>query len=245
MIKLEQNNWYDLWVDLHTQYAFRPNAVIDRRFATRAISFDNELTLTSNDLGDLTIETVGYTPYKLSLFDRRYIIPGEMERITETLVQRRIAGRDLSIISLPFKLDDGAHTQGPCLTNMIITMVKSGSDWRIEFDTYLRIGEITRRMAVDFIKIQGIIEYMLKALEQYDVKLKTIKVKSKAFYAEPMSLTLVHYQLGLDFNLNHWLHKAVQQKLEVFNSDREIKFKRGNRIRNHMRRFKEKSNGGS
>lgn len=244
MIYLEANNWEDAWVGLHRLYAEDPIGTIDSRFATRAISFDNLVTVTNNEIGKLNIKLVGYTQYKLNLFEYRYVIPGMKEKILQTLIERLQAGRKLSIMSYPFKEDDGAHTQGPCLVNMMITITGSKSGWFVEFDIHARIGEITRRLMVDFLKFQELVQFFVDGLEPYNVKLSKVNFHSKALYAESISLTIADHLFAKDFRFtqDHWLHRDVQKKITRFNKG-DIKFKRGRRIRKQMLKIQEGLHG--
>lgn len=240
MIYIEAKNWEDAWVNLHRLYAEDPIGTIDRRFATRALSFDNLIVVENNETENLNIKLVGYTQYKLNLFDSRYIIPGMKEKILQTLLERLESGRKLSIVSYPFKGDDGAHTQGPCLVNMVITITGSKNGWFVEFDIHARIGEITRRLMVDFLKFQELIQFYLDGLSPYNVKLSKINFHSKALYAESISLTIADHLFAEQFRFtkNHWLHRDVQKKIDRF-EEGDIKFKRGRRIRKQMLRIQE------
>lgn len=244
MIVFEAKNWEEAWIELHRRYAEDPEGTVDRRFATRAVSFNNILSISNNDIGKLSTKLVGYTQYKVNLFDYRYIIPGMREKILETLSERLTAGRKFSLISYPFKGDDGAHTQGPCLINMIITITGSKNGWEIEFDIYARIGEITRRLMVDFIKFSEIIEYFIEGLSQYNIASTQIKFHSKALYAESISLTIAEHLFAEQFSYNkdHWLHRDVQKKIARFEQG-DIKFKRGRRIRKQMLKIQEGLHG--
>lgn len=243
MINLVANNWEDAWVELHRLYAVDPEAIVDRRFATRALSFDNKIVVANNDIGKLDISLVGYTVYKLNLFDRRYIIPGMKEKILQTLIERIQAGRKLTVISYPFKEDDGAHTQGPCLVNMIITLSHSKEGWQAEFDIYARMGEITRRIMVDFLKFHQIIEYFINGLKDYNIKQNKLTFHAKAIYAESISLTIAEHLFAGQFSYDkdYWLHRDVRTKIAKFNEG-DIKFKRGRRIRKQMLRLQEGRN---
>lgn len=243
MIQFVANNWEDAWVELHRLYAEEPESTVDRRFATRAMSFNNQIGVATNELGNLHIGLVGYTVYKLNLFDHRYVIPGMKEKILETLLERAAAGRKLSVVSYPFKSDDGAHTQGPCLINMILTMTHSTNGWEIEFDIYARVGEITRRLMVDFMKFQELVQYFLDGLKEYNIKQKTITFHSKAIYAESISLTIAAhlFEGKFSYDKDYWLHNDVQKKIARFNEG-DIKFKRGRRIRKQMLKLQEGRN---
>lgn len=243
MINLVANNWEDAWIELHRLYAEEFETIVDRRFATRAMSFDNKIVVANNDIGKLDIKLVGYTVYKLNLFDRRYIIPGMKEKILETLLERIQAGRKLTVISYPFREDDGAHTQGPCLVNMILTLSHGRDGWSIEFDIYARIGEITRRIMVDFLKFHEIIQYFLDELKDYNIKQNKITFHTKAIYAESISLTIAEhlFEGQFSYDKDYWLHRDVRTKIARFNEG-DIKFKRGRRIRKQMLRLQEGRN---
>lgn len=242
MLRLTAYNWYDAWYRLHEEYSRNPEGTIDQRFATRAVSFDNEIVILKNKLGwdegpMLNHELVGYTKFKLGLFDRNYIVPGRMEKIGELLANRAANGRKLTVASYSFNIDSDAHEQGPCVINILITMRKIGRDWKIHYEVNMRIAEITRRLLVDFLKFYAIINYWTELLEQY--KLQTsITFRSAAVYAEPISLTIAQYvfQDELQFDKDHWLHKAVQTKIRDYDT-KELKFKRGRRIRKHVRKL--------
>lgn len=238
MIQFEANNWEEAWVQLHRLYAEQPEIVIDRRFATRAVSFNNILCISNNEIGGLSINKVGYTQYKVNLFDYRYVIPGMKEKILQTFFERLQANRKLSVVSYPFKEDDGAHHQGPCLVNMIITISGAREGWKAEFDIYARIGEITRRLMVDFMKFKELIDYFIEGLSEFKVELDTIRFHSKVLYAESISLTIAEHLFDFNFDKDHWLHRDVQKKIARFHEG-DIKFKRGRRIRKAMMKLKE------
>lgn len=237
MIQLTADNWYDAWYKLHECFAKNPEASIDQRFATRAVSFDNKITISTNDIAGLSHELVGYTKYKLALFDRNYIVPGRMEEIGERMLERIKSGRKLTVMSYSFNVDNTAHEQGPCVVNIMITLWKTGSQWQVKFETHMRIGEITRRLLVDFVKFYAIINYWMELLAPYKTKLTGIEFHSAAIYAEPISLTIAHYVFPqLEFNSDHWLHRAVQTKIADYET-KELKFKRGRRIKKHVQKL--------
>lgn len=245
MIQIRTSDWYTAWVQLHLCY--NDPSQIDARFGTRAVSFDNEITVNHNDSEGLDHTIVGYTNYKLSLFKHRYIVPGMKEKIATTLKERMEGDRKLTVISYPFKGDDGAHTQGPCVINMIVTLTKTGTLWEAEFDIQIRMGEITRRMLVDFLQFTDIINYFMSEMREIDphVEFKQATLHAKALYAEPMSLVIAeHLFANMElYRSEHWLHRAVQTKIESFKSTDHMKFKRGRRIRNHVQKMKGEGNG--
>lgn len=240
MINLVANNWEDAWTELHRLYAEEFESIVDRRFATRAMSFDNKIVVADNNIGKLDISLVGYTVYKLNLFERRYIIPGMKEKILEMLLERIQAGRKLTVISYPFQDDDGAHTQGPCLVNMILTLSHSRGGWQLEFDIYARMGEITRRVMVDFLKFHELIQYFLDNLSDHQVQQSKITFHSKAIYAESISLTIAEhlFEGKFSYDQDYWLHRDVRTKIARFEQG-DIKFKRGRRIRKQMLKLQE------
>lgn len=231
MIQIEAKDWADAWGELHYLYAQFPDETIDRRYASRAFSFNNRISIKENAIGNMDISMVGYSQYKLSLFDKRYIIPGMREEILKTILERLNANRKLTVISYPFAGDDGTHTQGPCLINMMITVQRIDKKWIVDFDIYARIGEITRRLHVDFLKFQELVQYYLDNLP--NVELGSIQFHAKALYAESISLTIAAHLFIYRFDKDHWLHHDVQRKVARFNEG-DIKFKRGRRIRKAM-----------
>lgn len=241
MIRLEADTWYDAWYNLHTLFAEKPDVVIDQRFATRALSFDNEIVVHSNNIDGLSYELVGYTKFKLGLFDRNYIVPGRMEKTGELMLDRIQTGRKLTVVSYSFDVDNEAHEQGPCVVNMLVTLRKEGKQWKMHVEINMRIGEITRRILVDFMKFHSIIKYWTDLLADYQPEL-TITFRSAAIYAEPISLTMAQYifhEEHLTFEKDHWLHRAVQTKLRDYET-KELKFKRGRRIKKHVQRLQGK-----
>lgn len=240
MINLAANNWEDAWTIIHRDYAVRPESVIDQRFAARGMSFNNEISILNNDIGSLNLAMVGYGAYKCNIFDSRYIIPGKDVEILTTLRERAAIGRNLTVISYPFKSDNSIHTQGPCILNMVITMIKDKNGWRLEFDIYVRIAEITRRLLVDFIKFSELIKYFQDGLSTYNMKTTNIKMYSKVLYGEVISLTIAeHLFMGqFSYNQDYWLHKRIQKSLKQFEKG-QINFHRGNNIRKHIIKLKE------
>lgn len=241
MIRFVAENWEAAWSWIHHDYAIIPEQVIDQRFATRAMSFNNEIEILKNDIGSLELSMVGYGPYKCKMFDSRYIIPGKREEILETLQERAATGKKLTVLSYPFKSDNSIHSQGPCIVNMIITMVLDKNGWRLEFDIYMRIAEITRRFLVDCIKFSELITYFQTGLGDYKMNTTSIKVHSKVMYGEVISLTIAeHIFVGtFSYSSDHWLHRGIQKKLEQFDKGK-TNFHRGDHIRDHIIKLKEK-----
>lgn len=236
MLKFVATNWEDAWTIVHKDYAICPDHVIDQRFATRGMSFNNEIDILKNDIGALELSMVGYGPYKCKMFDSRYIIPGKREEVLETLLERAATGKKLTVLSYPFKSDNSIHSQGPCIVNMIITMVLDRNGWRLEFDIHMRIAEITRRFLVDCIKFSELIAFFQEGLSGYKMNTTSIKVHSKVMYGEVISLTIAeHIFEGIfSYNSDHWLHRGVQKKLEQF-AKGKTNFHRGDHIREHIR----------
>jgi len=235
MIRLEANNWYDAWLGLHSLFAKDPDSVIDQRFATRAVSFTNTITVKNNDLAGLSHTMVGYTSYKLNKFDRQYIIPGLKEDIGQKLLDRIQSHRKLTILSYSFDIHNQAHDQGPCLINIVITLWRKGNRWKIKFEPHMRIGEITHRKLVDFVKFHELVNYWMDLLSEYDPELVEIQVRASALYAEPISLTIAHYIFddAVKFELDHWLHNATRSKIADYDT-KELRFKRGRRIKKYV-----------
>lgn len=243
MIRLTAYSWYDAWFRLHELFAEQPEEVIDHRFATRAVSFNNEIHVINNRLDDLAIELVGYTKYKLSLFERNYIVPGRKEAVGKVLLERIENSRKLTVVSYSFDVDNTAHEQGPCVINILVTLWKERDGWHVKYEANMRIGEITRRLLVDFLKFHEIISYWTGLLEPHKVQSHGIIFKSAALYAEPISLTIAQYvfQGSISFNQDHWLHRATQTKIADYET-KELKFKRGRRIKKHVQRLQGRSN---
>ena len=243
MINIVADNWYEAWYELHRAVAEEPETTIDQRFSTRGVSFTNNVRVLHNELGKLHHSLVGYSMVKVNAFDRKYIIPGHKEEIGEKIIERIIADRKLTVLSYGFKQSMKAHGQGSCVINILITMRKMGKYWNIKFDIYMRIGEITRRIAVDFIKFYEIIDYWLSLLKDYNMQVEPIEFHSGALYAEPLSLTISEYIFGgrISFTGDHWIHKAVQTKLSDY-ENKELKFKRARRIKKYVQRLQGEEN---
>lgn len=238
MINIDAANWMDAWVKVHKLYAEQPDQTIDHRFATRAVSFENTINIASNDLGGLTHHLVGYTNYKLKLFDRNYIIPGMKEKIGAKLVERLKADKKLTVISYPFNILNEAHDQGPCVINISIVLMKVGRTWSVSYRINMRIGEITKRLLVDFIKFQELIDYWNGLLSEYNVVHSETTFYSTALYGQSLFIVITeHLNLGIKFNSNHWFHTTVQKQYEKFENP-NFKMKMGNRVRKHVNRLR-------
>lgn len=240
MISGSVNNWYDAWEGLHLTIADNPNQAIDQRFASRAVIFDTELFIRTNELGKLHHSLVGYTSYKLNLFDRNYIIPGLKESVAEKLKERARANKKLTIISYPFNIDNKAHDQGPCVINITITMMKRGSEWHTHFRVNMRIAEITKRLLVDFIKFSELIDYWSNELREFNPQFGGITFYSSALYAQSL-FAVIAEQLPdskVKFDKDHWFHIMVQKQYAKFDNP-NFKMKMGKRVKRHLNRLKE------
>lgn len=242
MINIETDNWYDAWVAINKRYATQPDLTINQRFATRAVSFDNDVEIASNDLAGLDPSIVGYTSYKMKLFDRNYIIPGLKEEIGDKLVQRFDAGKKLTVISYPFNINNKAHDQGPCVINITITAYKVKDKAYARFRVNMRVGEVTKRLLVDFIKFQQLIEYWLDRLKAHNVELERIEFNSPVLYAQPLFMIICesHPDLAFKFDKPNWFHEAVNRQHEKFENP-NFAFKMGKRVRNHVAKLRAKN----
>lgn len=241
MINFTANNWLQAWRAIHHLYDDAPDQVIDKRFASRAVSFSNRITILSNELDGLSHKMAGYTDYKLSLFDRNYITPGHKEEIGEKLLERITNNRPLTTLSYNFNQENKSHVQGPCVINITIVLFRKNADWHIRFICNMRVAEITRRMLVDFIKFHQLIDYWMDLLKDYHPILDFIEFNSPVVYAESISLELAMVTIDeLKFEQDHWLHRAVQKQIQR-NPD-NMAFKRGKRIKKNIRRMQEAKN---
>lgn len=243
MINLVAKDWEDAWTRIHRLYAETPEQIIDQRFATRAMCFDNNIIIQTNNIGSLHMDMVGYGSYKNKMFDSRYIIPNKKEEILELLLDRAKTSKKLTVISYPFRSDNSIHSQGPCITNMYITMIKDKTGWRLQFDFNMRIAEATRRFLVDCIKFSQLTQYFIDGLAEYNMQLDRIRLSSKVIYAEFISLTIAEhlFEGQFSYNKDHWLHKGTQLKLRQFSLGKS-NFHRGDHIREHVIKLKEDRN---
>lgn len=237
MIILETQNWYDAWVGINKRYATQPELTIDQRFATRAVSFENDIRITSNDLAALDPAIVGYTDYKMKLFDRNYVIPGLMEQIGDKLVERLEGGKKLTVISYPFNINNKTHDQGPCVINILIMVIKKKDRYIARFKINMRVAEVTKRLLVDFVKFQQHIEYWLNRMPK--VELDYIQFDAPVLYAQPLFMVICesHPQLAFEFNRDHWFHEAVMGQHKKFENP-DFGFKMGKRVRKHIENLK-------
>ena len=240
MICFVAQDWQETWTKIHALFAQTPDQIIDQRFATRAMCFNNLITVKNNNLGQLDMSLVGYGAYKNKMFDSRYIISGKKEEILATLLDRAKTHKKLTVISYPFRSDNSIHSQGPCIVNMYITMIYDRTGWRLQFDINMRIAEVTRRFLVDCIKFSELIQYFIDGLSEYNMQLEDIKIHSKVMYSEFISLTIAEHIFAGQFSYDkdHWLHKGVQLKLKQFAIGKS-NFHRGDHIREHVIKLKE------
>ena len=243
MINLEVNNWYEAWVAIHKRYASQPELTIDGRFVHRAVSFNNDIYIDTNKLGGLKKELVGYSDYKMKLFDTNYVIPGMMEKIGDKLVERVNANKKLTVISYPFNILNESHDQGPCVINILILLRKTGKEWIIEYKPNMRIGEITKRLLIDFIKFQQIIEYWNDRLKHLKVKHILTTFHCEVLYAQSLFTIIVENLPGLDikYDKEHWFHQTVRQQYKKFENP-NYAMKMGKRVNKHVLKLKENAN---
>lgn len=242
MIYLEVDNWWEAWLQINRQFANNPIDTIDQRCSARGVSFDNIVKIRKNEIGELRYDKLGYTAAKLKSFDRKYVIPGLKEEIGELLIERKQTGRDLTVLSYSFNQNDKSHTQGPCVINILITMVKSEGIWFVRYKVNMRIAEITKRMAVDFLKFQQIIKYWNSLLEPLGVHMVDIEFDSAALYGQPLWTLLaeVLYPEHIKYDIDsHWYHAAVKKERDNL-VDNPSKHKMANRVRRYINYVKSK-----
>lgn len=242
MISLIANDWYQAWVGINKLFVDDPDSTVDERHSTRAFSYDNEIIIRNNDLNGLSLGLVGYTPYKLSLFRYNYINDHEIEWVKEMITERHIQNRKTyTLVTYMFEQKRANHSMGSCVINILVSVRQRGNKINIDFEPNMRIGESAKRLLVDFIFCQEIIQEVLDLFDDsYDVSYN-IKYRSKALYCQPLYVVILEPILGLDFNKDHWLHKAVRAQVEKFHKG-ESKFKSGNRIRKYYMRLHDEKN---
>lgn len=238
MVVATSIDWEDAWRIIHEKYAMWPSKIIDHRSGSRALSFDNRILIARNELGFLSKDLVGYSNLKIKAFDRKYVVAGLKEKIGDKLVERMQAGKKLTVLSYHFNVEGGDHDQGACVTNIMIRLLKSSTGWSIKYQVNIRTAEVTRRLLVDLIKFQEIINYWETRLAEIDsVLLIGIVLTANVLYMEPFAAQFVPLIFpDYKFDKNHWFHHLVQKKINDPNRF-NIKFHRGLRINKHIARL--------
>lgn len=231
MISLESKDWDEAWRATNIRFVTQPNLTIDQRTGTRAFSIDNEIVILNN-VCDTKIQEVGYTDFKAKLFDHNYIKAGELERVVDLLRERVASGKPYTIVSYGFEQNKAKHTMGSCVINILIYAYRVNKQWVIEFEINMRIAEVTRRLLVDFIKFQEILEVVLEVFPK-DSKY-IITFRSKVLYAQPLASVLAEIVFDVNHDKEHWYHNLVRKQHIKFENP-NYRFKMGKRIRNKVK----------
>lgn len=124
--------WHEAWFDLISREIATPGSVVGKplHFKIRINSCK------------LRPSMAAYTKTKLAMFDRQYIIPGEMERVIE----------QLNTHDEPVVYDFKQHGKN-CLSR--IEFVKTASGLKVDVEA--NITNLASQGLIDFIKIQSIL----------------------------------------------------------------------------------------
>lgn len=234
-------NWYNAWEGIQRDFAEAPFTTVDAKVGNRAFSFNNTITVLSNDLAGLDYSTVGYLGGKQRMIWYHYFDEQRFNEVSEKLRDRVINRQmDLTVLNYWFLQQKNQHNLDACLSNMYITAHRKNKKYYIEYEIHIRTSEATKRLCADFVFFHLLINKFNEIFEGVDIE-TIITVKSKALYAQPPFFLISKELLELDLDKDHWFTTAL--KRDETNLFREsYKFKMGKRVRNYLIKIRESRN---
>lgn len=124
--------WHEAWFDLISREIATPGAIVGK-----PLNFNVRINSCK-----LRPSQAAYTKTKLAMFDRQYIIPGEMGRVIE----------QLNTQDGPVIYDFNKHGKN-CLTSIEFFKTSSG----LKVDVNAKLTNLASQGLIDFIKIQSIL----------------------------------------------------------------------------------------
>lgn len=232
-------NWYQAWEGVQEDFAEAPFTTVDSKVGNRAFSFNNVITVHSNELAGLDYSTVGYLGGKQRMIWYHYFDEQRFKEVSEKLKDRVVERKmDLTILNYWFLQQKNQHNLDACLSNMYITAHRQkDKSYKVEYEIHIRTSEATKRLCADFVFFSLLIDKFNEIFDGVNIE-TIITVKAKALYAQPPFFLIAKEVLQLELDKDHWFTKNLKRDEE--NLFRETyKFKMGKRVRNYLIKIRE------
>lgn len=239
MIELNAKDWFTAWGGVQQDYGTSPWQAVDAKVGNRAFSFNNKITVQTNDLNGLSYDTVGYLGSKQRMIWHHYFDQEAFDYIAAKLEERVVKKQmDLTILNYGFLQKNNQHNLDACVSNIYITAHRlEKNKYNIEYEFHIRTAEATKRLCADFVFFSLIIDKFNEIFTGIDINV-SIVVKAKALYAQPPFFLIAKELIAMNLDQDHWFTKNLDRdEKNLFKED--YKFKMGKRVRNYIIKIRE------